>query len=234
MNLLSGSLGRREVQGHGFTWERELCCNVYRATEEELKSNSYTSKMDLPSHLNRLDGCDISIKTTCSANTVCMADCLRIYDAVRSDKPFHMTVIQYTQDESIKRIVSITEVDLTSAVDALFGTVTREQIEELDQCVKSVPQKRKPTPEEHARMYALRDRLQQNSRAMYFNIKCNSTQSRLQCSFNRFQTFLESYPRRIVSQSKNNEFRGGIITMEIPSTRRVFKKSPEQSDLELH
>ena len=217
---------RKEVQSHGFSWEKEILRNVFGVTEAELKEIKYTSKMDLPAHINRLDNCDVSIKTSCSQNAVCMADCLRVFDSVSSGKPIHMVVIYYLQDDTsnTKKIINITEVDLTDSRDLLFGTLTRCQIEELDKLVKSVPQKRKPTEEEYNNMYSLRDSLQNLSGAIHLDIKCNSTQSRLQCSFNRFQQFVEKNPLKIVAKSNTNEFRGGTITTEITSSRRVFKK----------
>jgi len=217
---------RKEVQAHGFSWEKEIMCNVYHVTKEELKEIKYNSKMDLPANLNRLDNCDVSVKTSCSQNAVCMADCLRLFDAVSSGKPIHMVVIHYIQDDinNTKKITTITELDLTDSRDLLFGTLTRLQIEELDKVVKSVPQKRKPTEEEYNKMYSLRDSLQKLSGAIHLDIKCNSTQSRLQCSFNRFQQFVEKNPEKIVAKTNTNEFRGGAISSQITSSRRVFKK----------
>jgi hypothetical protein len=61
---------RTEVQGHGFTFEKEIICNIYGATVEELNKIKYTNKMDLPAELNRLDKCDISVKTTCNKNSL--------------------------------------------------------------------------------------------------------------------------------------------------------------------
>lgn len=215
-----------EVQAHGFTWESELRTKVYGASEEELAKHTYTAKVDLPATLNRLDHCDLSIKTTCTPNTVCMADCLRTFDAVSSDTPFHMVCITYKQCDTTKSKVlkHIVEVDLTNSRPQLFGSLTRADIEELDTLVKSVPQKRKPTPEEHARMYTLQKNLQARSGAIYLNIKCNSTQSRLQCSFNAFQTFIRENPTRVIAESDTHMFRGGAITPELASARRVFKK----------
>lgn len=231
---------RTEVQSHGFSWEQELMTKVYGATQDELKEITYTSKIDLPSNLNRLDKCDVSIKTSCSPNAVCMADCLRIFDAVSkgvndavndevskgdSKTPIHMVVVHYKQDGSKKKVASITEIDLTSSRELLFGNLTREQIEELDRAVKSVPQKRKPTDEEYKKMYSIRDMLQKESAAIHLDIKCNSTQSRLQCSFNHFQDFIKNNPSRVVEKSNTNEFRGGKISSEIESLCRVFKKT---------
>lgn len=220
------SFERKEVQAHGFSWEKEIISNVYHATNEELKQIKYNSKMDLPANLNRLDQCDVSVKTTCSQNTVCMADCLRMFDAVSSGKSIHMVVVHYIQDDTnnTKKITTITEVDLTDSRDLLFGTLTRSQIEELDKVVKSIPRKRKPTEEEYNKMYSLRDSLQKLSDAIHLDIKCNSTQSRLQCSFNYFQQFVEKNPEKIVAKSNTNEFRGGVISSQITSSRRVFKK----------
>jgi len=217
---------RNEVQAHGFSWECELICNVFGVTIEVYKQIKYNSKMDLPANLNRLDGCDVSIKTSCNLNTVCMADCLRVFDAVTSGNSFHMVVVHYNQDDTnnTKNIIAITEIDLTDSRDLLFGTLGRCQIEELDKLVKSVPQKRKPTQEEHRKMYIMRDNLQIMSGAIHLDIKCNSSQSRLQCSFNRFQEFIEKNPKKIVAKSNNNEFRGGAISACITSFRRILRK----------
>ena len=218
-----------EVQSHGFKWEKELCVNVYGATMDELKGIKYTNKTDLPGKFNRLDeNCDISIKTSGSPNAVCMADCLRVFDAVSGATPLHLTVIHYTQcDETQCKIVtSIAEVDITNSRNELFGPVTtRAQLEELDALVKSVPKKRRPTLEERASMYSLRDALQAQCGAIHLDIKCDSgTQRRLQCSFNQFQQFIIDHPERLVERSETNAFRGGVISSQIVSGRRKFNK----------
>lgn len=214
-----------EVQKHGFSWEKDLIHNVYGATPAEMAAVKYTSKMDLPGALNHKDGVDVSIKATGTPNSVCMADCLRVYDEVSSGKPLHLTVVTYKQDDeaNTKTLTAVTEVDLTNSVAQLFGTITRAQIEELDRAVKAIPQKRAPTPEERVTIYGIRDRLQPLSGAIHLDIKCNSQQSRLQCSFNRFQTFLKDHPGRIIAQSTTGDFRGGKIIEIISSARRVFK-----------
>ena len=158
-----------------------------------------------------------------------MADSLRMFDAVNSNTPFHLLVIVYVQQENIKIIKSIVELDLTNSRELLFGSITRSQLEELDKTIKSVPQKQKPTKEQHATMYSMQYALQVLSGAMYLNIKCNSTQSRLHCSFNQFQTFIEQPPEKIIAKSNTNEFRGGSISSQIISPRRVFKKSLAES-----
>jgi hypothetical protein len=225
---LSVKVARKEVQAHGFSWEKETITNIYHATNEELKEIKYTGKTDLPAKFNRLDNCDISVKTTGSKNAVCMGDCLRVFDAMGSGKPIHMVVIHYIQDDTTnqKKVTNIIEIDLTNSRDLLFGTLTRSQIEDIDKAVKSVPQKRKPTEEEYKKMYSIRDSMQELSGAIHLDIKCNSTQSRLQCSFNHFQQFIEKNPSKLIAKSDTNEFRGGSISSHIASSRRVFKKKP--------
>jgi hypothetical protein len=170
--------------------------------------------------------CDISVKTTKSANTVCMADCLRLFDAINiSTNPIHLVVIIYNQNtQNTKTISSIIEVDVTNSRELLFGSLNREQLLELDMLVKRVPQKQKPTDEEHKQMYIMRNQLQELSGSIYLNIKCNSQQSRLQCSFNHFQQFITNNPTRIIARSNNNEFHGGTISSSIISTPRKFNK----------
>jgi hypothetical protein len=218
-------VGKRSVptQAHGFSWEKEIMRMIYHMTEEEIKSIPYTSKADIPAELNRLDHCDVSIKASCNPHMICMADCLRVYDSVCSNIPLHMIVIHYLQEADTKKIVTITEVDLTHSCEALFGSLTRADIETLDRAVKTVPQKKKPTEEERKTMYDIRDSLQTRSGVIHLDIKCNSTQSRLQCSFNRFQQFLESHPTRVIAKSNTHEFRGGALSPQIISSRRVFK-----------
>jgi hypothetical protein len=211
-----------EVQKHGFTWQNSILCGVYGATEVELADLGYTCIVDLPARLNRKEIVDLSIKTTKSANGVCMGDCLRVFD--ESMTPLHMVVLHYKQiNPTIKRLVNIIEVNLTNSRALLFGSITRARIEALDQAVKEVPPKRKPTPEEYKKMYDLRDTLQQSSGAIHFDIKCNSQQSRLQCSFNKFQKFIKDNPALIIAQSTTGSFRGGSVIEEITSSPRVFK-----------
>jgi len=219
-----------EVQKHGFIWENEIIQNVFHVSREEVKKvTTYTGKFDLPAVLNHIDGCDVSIKTTGSPNTVDMADALRFYDSICSGKMLHLIVLTYKQDKTrgTKTIMDIVEVDVTGTkemMDKLFKNVTREDIEELDNAVKNVPQNRKPIAEEHKAMYSIHKKLIGKTGEIYFNIKCDSVQSRLQCSFNKFSGFLEKNPDKIIARTNTNHFRGGLISMELQSPCRVFKK----------
>jgi len=219
---------KNEVQKHGFTWENEILRNVYNVDYND-EQISYTSVNDLPLHLNKLDSCNVSIKTTGSPNAVCMGDCLRVYDSVSGNEPIHATVITYIQNDETKtkKIQSIVEMDITNSRTLLFGNLSRAKIEELDQLIKKLPQKRSPNPEEHKAMYALRDELHAlagEDAAIHLNIKCNSQQSRLQCSFNKWLSFVNNNPDRVVAIGDASSFRGSSICPEISSERRTFKK----------
>ena len=224
-----------EVQKHGFIWENEIIQNVFHVSREEVKKvTTYTGKFDLPAVLNHIDGCDVSIKTTGSPNTVDMADAFRFYDSICSGKMLHLIVLIYKQDKTrgTKTIMDIVEVDVTGTkemMDKLFKNVTREDIEELDNAVKNVPQNRKPTAEEHKAMYDIHKKLIGKTGEIYFNIKCDSVQSRLQCSFNKFSGFLEKNPDKIIARTNTNHFRGGLILMELQSPCREFKKKCRNS-----
>lgn len=214
-----------EVQRHGFTWQNEILEHIFKVPKEELSAMKYTAEKDLPRASNRIGAFDVSIKTTGSPNKVDMADCLRVFDSVRSGEPLHMIVIHYKQLGAVKKIVEIVEVDLTSASAELFGTLDRAQIEELDRAVKSVPKGQRPSTEEAAALDTLQAALQAHSGAIKFNRKIDSkVQRRLQCSFNQFQQFLKDHPARIVEQGTATAFRGGAIREGVESGPRVFNK----------
>ena len=183
--------GRGEVQSHGFRWEQEVLKNIYNH-HSKIK---YTNEIDLPGELN--DGINLSIKTTGSYNTVCMADCLRFFDSL-VDK-LHLMVILYKQVSDKKVIERVVQLDLTNSTKLLFGDLTRNELEEFVKKVKEVPSNRKPTDKEHKEMYKLRDKLQDKLKYIKLNIKCNSTQTRVQCSFNKFKKFLEENKKLIIT-----------------------------------
>ena len=221
------SVIKKEVQAHGLLWERQLLTRVYGATAEEVAAIPYTSPYDLPAALNRVNGANLSIKTS-GSNTICMGDALRIFDEVSSKKPVHLIVVRYAQETATtKRVKVITEVDITGSTDALFGSATRADVEALDRIVKAVPQQRKPTPEEHAAIYALHKSLKGRLGSIYLNVKCNSQQSRLQCSFNKWDAFLAAHPERIVASSLSSaasaaSLHGGTIDETLESAPRKF------------
>jgi len=216
---------RTEVQAHGKTWEIDILVNVYGADAEKIKKTGYTSKYDLKAEDNKLDNCNLSVKTT-GSGTIYMGDCLRIFNSVTSSQPYHLVVISYAQRGTYKHITKILEFDITGLKFDFFGTLTLEQINRLATAVKAIPQKISPTPAERKALYDLKKTLQPLSGIVGLDIKCNSQQSRLQCSISagRFKGLLDKYPARIIATSNTNEFRGGSIRESIPSEKRILKK----------
>jgi hypothetical protein len=215
-----------ESQAHGFIFQDALFIDIYGATKDELRAISYTAKLDLPGELNRLDpGIPVSCKVTGNANKVDMGDCLRIYDGVSSGAPYHLLVAAYTQDDATntKTITSIVEVDLTSATEALFGTLTRDEIAALDAVIKAVPHGRAPTASERDGVYYFRDELHAKTGALQLAPKMDSkAQRRLQCSFGHFQRFIAANPHRVVAQGTPAAFRDHALSVSvIASGRRV-------------
>jgi hypothetical protein len=200
------------TQSHGFTWEHAIRSSVYLLNAV---AESYTAKHDIPAAMNRFDkALNVSIKTT-GASTVDMGDAIRIYE---NTDPVLLTVIRYIQADDKKRIVTITEIRMPPR-EILFGSVTREQIFELDRMVKAVPKGRAPTLEEKAPIYAKVKEMRVG--ALIFNPKMDSkSQRRLQCSWPKFETFCAENPRFLVSRSTNGILRGEQIPLEIESARR--------------
>ena len=219
-------VNKGEVQKHGLKWEDDIRRNIFKMTQEEIESISYTNSYDIPSQYNKLEPVNISVKTSGTKTQVCMANCLTLFNTVSSSTPFHLLVIFYNQDDELqeKCLEEIVEINLTNTKKLLFGDIKKEEIEDLDKLVKSVPQKESPTKEQHDKLYKMRNLLQVKSGVIHLDIKCNSQQSRLQCSFNKFQRFLNNNNHLIVAKSNTAEFRGGKIIEKIDSKRRSFNK----------
>jgi hypothetical protein len=213
----------KEVQYHGFVWEDFIKTNIYKLTEQDFKKINYTSKYDIPADLNKLDSKNVSIKTSGNKKAICMADCLRFYDSVSSDENLSCVVVLYDQVDNEKLLSEIVELDLTKSVDILFKDVKREEIEHLHELVRKVPHKRKPTDEEYNEMYTYRDLIQKKSGYIHFDIKCNSQQSRLQCSITKFQDLLKQHKNLVVERSKTM-FKGVSILKKVKSSKRKFNK----------
>lgn len=233
--------GGKETQKHGFVWEKEIITKVYGATTEDVVKIGYTGEHDLPAEFNKLGKFNLSVKTSQSPNCVCMADWKRVFDISNEKTPFHLAVINYKQVDKHKHVTGIIEVDLTNSRDLLFGRLTKREIMELDAKIREVPkaafaakgrngettvpapQKKKPTAAQKLEITALQNELQKKSGAIYLNVKCSRSQSRLQCSLNRFLDFVKNNPGRVVARSNSNKFRGGEITAVIESERRKFR-----------
>ena len=219
---------RNESQKHGLIWQDDISKNIYKLTDDELASISYTNGIDIPYHLNHLNNADISIKTSKSPNCIDMGNPLRLYNRLNNnnntDIKFYMTLINYKQiNKNTKKINNIIELDLTNSLNLLFNELSKNKIEELDKYVKTIPSNRRPTKEERKKMYDIRDSFKHLSKFILITIKCDSSQSRIQCSF-KCKDFIKEYSNKIISQSNNGNFKDGFITEELKSGYRIRHK----------
>jgi hypothetical protein len=213
-------------QNHGFILENEILSKVFKITDSEKTELKYTDIFDLPKRLNKIGEFNLSIKSSGNLNCICMSDCLRIFDIVSSEISFHLILVNFKQvNKDVKNVVRICEIDLTNCKNILFGDITRKDIIEMVDLIKKIPAKRNPSKTEHEEIYNLKNKYKPMLNYIRLDIKCNSTQSRLQCSFVKFNKFLEEHSEKIVEFSFTNSIRNVEIVKEIFSGKRKFTKN---------
>ena len=156
----------------------------------------------------------MSVKTT-GSNTVFLSDALRVYDYSPSDKHTAI-VVQYKQVDQNKVVRSVYELDLSNK-ELLFGTVTRQELVDLIQAIRSVPP---GTPDIGLlrTIHAMKKQLNSKSGVVQFNPKLDSkTQRRLQCSIPKFP----QHPNLIRSHTTDPIVRGVSILANLVSGRRI-------------
>lgn len=196
---------KREVQKHGFFWEKHILCNCFNITEDKFKSIGYTDKHDLPKNLNP-KGFNISCKCSKSLNEVNMGDPIRLFDSVNNkEDKIHLVVFFWEQKGDNKKVIKTYEINLTNKKDLLFGKITKDDLENLRNLVRKIPTKKKPTPEEHKQMYDLKKQLHKKKGAIRLDIKCNSQQSRIQCTIHKFTKFVKDNHKLVIEYNEKNK-----------------------------
>ena len=84
----------KEVQKHGKKWENDIL-KTYGVSDETLDKIPYTNPHDLPSEYNKLNGKNVSIKTT-GSNNICCGDAERFYDST-NEHNMEMVIVKYTE-----------------------------------------------------------------------------------------------------------------------------------------
>lgn len=200
-----------ESQQHGFLWESNIKSAVFGLSGKD----EYTAVHDIPSSRNRFDPNEtISVKTT-GNTTLCMGDALRLFD-YESGVTHTCIAIRHKQCGDTKVLTNVYELDLTQR-DVLWGSITRQDIEELNRLVRSMPINQRDPDIDKAITQKKRE-LNAKSGAVRFNPKINSnTQRRLQCSIPMFA----SYHTLIKSSTTDAIVRGIPILASILCGRRV-------------
>jgi len=214
-----------ENQAHGKTWERDIAINIFKVNDAELDAISHTARFDIPANVNHLDGIDVSIKVA-GGDSVDMGDILRRYDETHSGKPYHMIVVMWTQvNPTTKKVMGITEVDLTNSGSLIFGTATRERVEAFDTYVKSIPKNGRTTQHQETYKRMAADLKKECGGWISYAPKVDSKgQRRVQGRISKFRQFVKENPTRVIAESETCDFRGGKICDEIISPPRVRQK----------
>ena len=200
-----------ENQQHGFLWEAMIKTLVFLLAGPD----PYTAVHDVDRCRNRFDPNEnVSIKTT-GSDTLCMGDALRVF-TYEPGVAHTCIAVRYEQDADRKNLKNVYELDLMQR-ELLWGSVTKEDVEELDRLVRSMPNGQR-VPEIDRAIKQKKKELNAKSGAIKFNPKIDSkTQRRLQCSIPKFHT----YPSLIKSATAEPLVRGVQIAAFVLSGRRV-------------
>ena len=220
----SCALSNNQSQSHGFIFENEIRKKVFELQEESNDTNIH----DIPCSKNKFDfNENISIKTT-GSSTICCGDVLRFYQYDFNHKNT-IICIQYEQIEDSKQIKHIFEINYNRECHRkLFGNITKTEIEQYVNSVKSIPQN---IPREDIIKtfdYKTEKNTLMNNKNM--NIQINpkidsKNQRRVQCSISNFERTLEKFITYKSAIETPNVIRGKYITSTIDSSTRVRKIS---------
>lgn len=204
-------------QAHGFVWENAITRDVFALTE----ALPYTSVFDVDAAHNTLNPEEnVSIKVACSDKAEC-ADACRIFSY--GDAAVTMLHVQYRQrDTQTKELARVREFRLggAEAHQALFRTVTKEEINGLVQMIRAIPAGTIPAATK-AVIHAEKKRLNAKSGGIRFNPKMDSkNQRRLQCSIPNLSAFLTANPSLVMSDTTQPLVRGIPIPATVSSGRR--------------
>lgn len=201
-----------ESQQHGNIWEDAIKKQVYQITEKI----PYTAKFDIPKEYNKHNPTEnVSIKTT-QLKSVDMGDALRM---VQNTEPTSLLVIRYKQLEEKKRLNELVHCQMPPR-EILFGSVTMEEVEQLNKMIKAVP-KGKPEETLLQEIHAYKDTLNKKSGYAFFRPKLDSqSQRRLQCSITDLEGLLQKNPGLLRERNSEGTLYGVSIPLELESSRR--------------
>jgi hypothetical protein len=129
-------------------------------------------------------------------------------------------------------IQEIIEINYSNELkNILFGTVTRDVLENYVQMVKKIPIGK--VSDENKCIYKKEKKELQQKYNMKINIspKIDSkNQRRVQCSITKMDTLFADYPQFILSRTTTNCIRGKLITSVIDSGKRIRKVNDKDKD----
>lgn len=207
----------QQSQSHGLFWDSEIRHKVFELPE----CKNDTQKFDVSCNKNKFNEKEnISIKTSGNTNIDC-GDILRFFDR-DDDLDITIILIRYNQQKDQKMIREIIEINYSNELkNILFGTITRDILENYVQMVKKIPSGK--VSDEDKRIYKKEKKELQQKYNMKINIspKIDSkNQRRVQCSITKLDELFEDYPQFILSRTTSNCIRGKLITSVIDSGKR--------------
>ena len=212
-----------QSQSHGLIWDSEIREKVFKLP----KCINDTKKYDIDCSDNiYCPDENVSIKTTCSANIDC-GDIQRFYNNDFTENKYtNIIIIIYKQDANIKKIIEIIEFKYNEEIrNFLFGTITKEEIEEYNKYIKSIPRGR-VSPEIKTNYIKMKQELQSRHN-MFINIspKVDSkSQRRVQCSIPKIYELFARFPSHVISRTDKATVKNVEISSMISSTKRIRNK----------
>lgn len=210
-----------EVQAHGLVFERWVRDTFFDSSS----ADGYTDKWDIPARANRLadpllTGLPVNPKATRFRSPVGLGDALRQFDI---DEPFILVLGYWEQPTpEHKRFVKILAPRIEpEAWRALWGPVTRADLERLDAVVKD----RSLTPGEARRRAQELKAAPPFSEAVFvLNPKIDARgQRRLQVSLRYADVLKHLAPEASPGPDERPALWGVALVEEVPSTPRVFR-----------
>jgi len=212
-----------QSQSHGLVWDSEIREKVFGLPQ----CINDTKKYDIDCSDNKY--CpdeNVSIKTTCSTNIDC-GDIIRFYNNDFTENKYtNIIIIVYEQHANTKQIKEIIEFKYSAEIRKfLFGTITKEEIEEYNKYIKSIP--KGPVSKEIKTTYIQMKQELQTRHNMLINIspKVDSkSQRRVQCSIPKMHELFARFPSHILSRTDKAIVKNVAITAMITSTKRIRNK----------
>jgi len=209
-----------QSQRHGFIYENHIRTLVFLLEEVSNDTNTH----DIRCIQNRFDSTEnISIKCSGGTRIEC-GDIQRFYSYDFSEKNT-IIFIQYRQNTDITKIINrIYEIDYNQELHALlFGTITKEEINEYVQFIKSIPAGREAREQCKAEYKKRKKKLQtiRNMKTCIHPKVDSGSQRRVQCSFD-----ISKIPEEFITYTSPKEvpnlLRGIKIPLTIESSIRKF------------
>ena len=207
----------KQSQNHGFVFENEIRTRVFGLSSVA----NDTAKHDIPKEQNKFcPNENISIKMTGKDDIAC-GDILRFFD-YDFDEINTLIVGRYAQKGTEKLVYNVCEITYDKAMHAwLFGTVSREELVEYVDMVKSLKhgQVSKTT---RANVLDRKKKIE-TAHGMKIQIspKIDSgKQRRVQCRIKSISAIAECMPGNVIIYFDGN-IRGAQIKTAIPSAKRT-------------